>query len=61
MKDIFFAEVFTEDGEKYRYAFEEKPADEDVEKIFFDSMGSVYDRADWGVCITCNIHILELR
>lgn len=61
MKDIFFAEVFTEDGEKYRYAFKDKPSNEDVKKIFFYSMGSVYDIADWGICITCNIHILELR
>lgn len=59
---VFLVIVSTEDGEKYKFLYKERPAKERVFDDFFeDWTEGIYDKEDWGICISHEITELELR
>jgi hypothetical protein len=57
---IFLVQIDTEDGEKYRYVFKEKPDEKEYKNLFFTENGINYEESDWNNCIRHSIFELEV-
>lgn len=60
MKKIWIAKVETEDCEEYYLAFEKKPTENKIKKLFFEQHGVNYQEEDWEVCISHDIFEVKI-